>query len=158
MQYSKKKITSGKYNGDPTETAIVKAANEKNIHKNDLEAIYPRVGEIPFDSTRKLMTTIHRTLSGYRIITKGAPDVLLSKCKKYYNNGNILELEETVINSIKKANKSMGEKALRVLGVAYLDVDKIPSNNNIENNLIFVRLNRHDRSTKRRGKRSGRKL
>ncbi len=103
------------------------------------------------------MTTIHKTLNGFRIITKGAPDVLIEKCNKDYNNGNITVLNNTRLKQIKSVNKAMAEKALRVLAVAYLDINEMPKtidSNNIENNLIFVRINWHDRSTKRRCKRS----
>lgn len=100
------------------------------------------------------MTTIHKTAIGFRIITKGAPDILIEKCNKDYNNGNVTMLSNARISQIKNANKAMAEKALRVLGVAYLDINEIPKtidSNNIEKNLIFVRPNRNDRPTKRRG-------
>ncbi len=100
-------------------------------------------GEIPFDSSRKLMTTIHKMQSGYRIITKGAPDILLSKCSKDYNNGKIQNMNISRIEEIKNANRKMAEKALRVLAVAYLDTQHMPTNikaEQIEKNLIFVGL------------------
>ena len=107
------------------------------------------------------MTTIHKTENGYRIVTKGAPDVLLNKCTKDYNCGNIKELNSIRLEQIKKTNKAMAEKALRVLGVAYQDIKQIPAiidSNNIEKNLIFVRTYRYDRSSKGRSKRSGRNV
>lgn len=76
-----------KYNliGEPTENAIVNIALDNNIIKNNLEKSMPRVNEIPFESTRKLMSTIHKLANGkYRVITKGAPDRLLNRCSKYY--------------------------------------------------------------------------
>ena len=76
----------------------------------------PRVGEIPFDSTRKMMTTIHKLENGkYRVITKGAPDVLLHKCIGGYKE------------KIARENEKMANKALRVIAVAYKDVDRLPS-------------------------------
>ena len=93
----------------------------------------PRISEIPFDSNRKMMTTIHKLNSKYRIITKGAPDVLLNKC-------NISLIDK---KNFQNKNFKMAEKALRVIAVAYKDVDILPSkidSLNIENNLNFVGL------------------
>ena len=74
--------------GDPTESAIVIAAAQCGKRKPDLERQWPRVAEIPFDSSRKLMTTVHRLPSGkYRIITKGAPDVLVQRCTSFVDGG-----------------------------------------------------------------------
>ncbi len=87
---------STKYNliGEPTENAIVNIALDNNIIKNNLEKSMPRVNEIPFESTRKLMSTIHKLANGkYRVITKGAPDRLLNRCSKYYENGNCKEMD-----------------------------------------------------------------
>lgn len=137
--YNKKK-ENGKLYGEPTENAIIQSAIDNNINKIELEKEFPRISEIPFESARKLMTTIHKTKSGYRIITKGAPDVLLKKCTKDYNNNNIINMSSSRIEQIKRANQSMAEKALRVLAVAYLDVPKLLNNNEIEANLIFVGL------------------
>lgn len=154
--YNKKKGAL-KFCGEPTENAIVRSAVDNNINKIDLEKEFPRVQEIPFESSRKLMTTIHKTKNGYRIITKGAPDVLLKRCSKDYNNGHIICMNSSRIEQIKKVNQNMAEKALRVLAVAYLDVTQISNNirsEEIERNLIFVRINRNDRPAKRRCKRS----
>ena len=74
-------------NGEPTEVALVNQGLENKKDKNELYRLMPRVNEIPFDSNRKMMTTIHKIGNKYRIITKGAPDVLLSKCTQYYENG-----------------------------------------------------------------------
>ena len=129
--------------GEATENAIVNEALENGIDKNELYSQMKRINEIPFDSNRKLMTTIHKFGNRYRIITKGAPDILLSKCNKYYQNGNVLDFNFTLKNSVLRKNDRLAEEALRVLGVAYLDVDVIPNKidtNTIENNLIFVGL------------------
>lgn len=157
--YNKKKV-HGKFYGEPTENAIVRAGVDNNIYKTEIQRQFPRVAEIPFESSRKLMTTIHKTDNGYRIITKGAPDVLLKRCSKDYNNGYITSMSGNRIEQIKKANQAMAEKALRVLAVAYLDVTTLPNVGaglvpaHIENNLVFVRINWNDRSSKRRRKRS----
>lgn len=108
-----------------------------NINKN-----YSRVYEIPFDSTRKLMSVIIKLENGkHRIITKGAPEVLLNKCTYYEENNIKKNLDALYINKLKNQNEKMAERALRVLGVAYLDIDVLPStinSNTIENNLIFI--------------------
>ena len=160
--FCKKKEKSGKFFGEPTENAIIQAGVDNSIYKTELQKQFPRIAEIPFESSRKLMTTIHKTESGYRIITKGAPDVLLKKCNKDYNNGNVTSMSGYRIEQIKKVNQTMAERALRVLAVAYSDVPKISNGDagagavsaNVEDNLIFVRINWNDRSTQRRSKRS----
>ena len=129
--------------GEPTEVAIVNAALNYGINKNELYLNMNRINDIPFDSNRKMMTTIHRIGNKYRIITKGAPDVILKRCNKYYNNENVSILNTSVINSIENLNTNMANNALRVLAVAYLDVENLPSeieSNAIEQNLIFVGL------------------
>ena len=129
--------------GEPTEVAIVNAALNYGINKNELYLNMNRINDIPFDSNRKMMTTIHRIGNKYRIITKGAPDVILKRCNKYYNNENVSILNTSVINSIENLNTNMANNALRVLAVAYLDVENLPSkieSNTIEQNLIFVGL------------------
>ena len=127
--------------GEPTEVAIVNKALNENINKNELYNIMERVGENPFDSTRKMMTTIHRNGDKYKSITKGAPDVLINRCNKIYRNGRIEDLSQYEIRKIKSHNTDMANNALRVLGVAYKDLDNIPKNDSdIENNLIFVGL------------------
>ena len=107
------------------------------------------------------MTTIHKVPTGYKIITKGAPDILLKRCSKDYNNGRIVEMSSSRIEKIKRANQKMAERALRVIAVAYLDVPRMPTqmkSEQVEQNLIFVRLNWNDRSTKRRCKRGSRDM
>ncbi|RCA12203.1 calcium-translocating P-type ATPase, PMCA-type [Enterococcus durans] len=119
--------------GDPTETAFVSKAYEEKLDKNELETILPRVAEIPFDSERKLMSTIHKTEQGYRVMVKGAPDVLLNRCT----------IDEEDAKKIATKNADMASNALRVLGVAYKDITEIPEellSEDIENQLTFVGL------------------
>ena len=119
--------------GEPTETAIVEGALKQNKNKNDLYKIMPRVNEIPFDSNRKMMTTIHKIENKYRIITKGAPDVLLDRCNLSNEKKNKILLE----------NDNMASRALRVIAIAYKDVNVLPAkieSNFIENVLNFVGL------------------
>lgn len=119
--------------GDPTETAFVSKAYEEKLDKNELETSLPRVAEIPFDSERKLMSTIHKTEQGYRVMVKGAPDVLLNRCT----------IDEEDAKKIAAKNADMASNALRVLGVAYKDITEIPEellSEDIENQLTFVGL------------------
>lgn len=128
--------------GEPTEVAITNAALLNGISKSYLYEQMPRINELPFDSTRKMMTTIHKIGNKYRIITKGAPDVLIRKCIKYYKNGQILPVFE-IEELIKLQNQDMAQRALRVIAVAYKDVDTMPNLNsaeNVENNLVFCGL------------------
>ena len=128
--------------GEPTEVALTTAAVNEKLYKEILYSNMPRINEISFDSKRKLMTTIHKIGSKYRIITKGAPDVLLKRCTRYYDDGNIQTIYSK-ISSIENQNNEMAEKALRVIAVSYKDVDKLPENINsesVENDLIFVGL------------------
>ncbi len=127
---------------DPTEIALIEAAKKENLEKETLYKNMPRINEIAFDSERKLMTTIHKVENGYRIITKGAPDVLLKRCEKYYEKGTIKSIYDKIYK-IENENNKMADNALRVLAVAYKDVENLPSNINsqtVENNLTFVGL------------------
>ena len=115
--------------GEPTENAIIQSGIDNNVNKTSLETIYPRVGEIPFDSSRKLMTTIHTIPNGFRIVTKGAPDILLSLCTKDYNHGNIVELNSIRLEQIKKTNKIMAEKKLTINETEQAILDALASAN-----------------------------
>ncbi|MDK2800331.1 MAG: P-type Ca2+ transporter type [Clostridiales bacterium] len=129
--------------GDPTETALVIAAAKLDKPKPQLEEKTPRVSEVPFDSDRKMMTTIHKIEEGYRIITKGAPDVLLDRCINVWTNGDIVNKDEQQIKNIEKANGNMADKALRVLGVAFRDIKTLPeeiSTDTVERDLTFIGL------------------
>ena len=128
--------------GEPTETAIVNKALEQGQNKEQLYQAMPRIGDIPFDSNRKMMTTIHKLPNGYRIICKGAPDVLLKKCTKAYTHGTVTKLNGNLASQIEKQNTQMANQALRVLAIAYLDIEQLPVNldSQIEQNLIYVGL------------------
>lgn len=114
--------------GEPTENALVTAAAENGKVKEQLEKITPRVWEIPFDSKRKRMTTIHALPNGkYRVITKGAPDVLLQYCNYVKEEGREEPLNQSRERQIMKVNEEMAARALRVLAVAYKDLPANPS-------------------------------
>lgn len=122
--------------GDPTETAMVTVAALEGIDKNRLERDMPRKAELPFDPQRKLMSTVHSLPGGgYRVMVKGAPDVLLHRCTSIAGGGTAKE--------VAAANENMASRALRVLGTAYRDLDVIPSELTtkvLEKNLTFVGL------------------
>ena len=128
--------------GEPTEIAIVNSALKIGIDKRKNNEIYKRIKDIPFDSNRKMMSTIHKDDDKFLVITKGAPDVLLKKCIKYYDGDKEKVLLNEEINKIIDENKKMAQKALRVLAVAYKKLNSInnKSNNELEDNLIFVGL------------------
>ncbi|MCI2106612.1 MAG: calcium-translocating P-type ATPase, PMCA-type [Intestinimonas sp.] len=129
--------------GDPTETALVDAAFRLGIDQNTLEHQMPRRAELPFDSERKLMSTVHPMPGGgFRIMTKGAPDVLLSRCVQVLSSG-ALPLDLAQKRKISAANEDMASRALRVLGMAYRDVPDLPSSltsETLETGLTFVGL------------------
>ena len=129
--------------GEATEVAIVNKALSENIDKDKLYKVNERVADIPFDSNRKMMTTIHKIASGYLVITKGAPDVLISRCNYYNQSGKEMLLDKNIKNRVEQENEKMAEKALRVISVAYKKIDHIPSkieSNTIEKDLVFLGL------------------
>ena len=135
------KITENdKLAGDPTETALVDLGFKLD-YEGTLYGQYPRIKEIPFDSDRKLMTTVHETDGKYIVYTKGGVDELLAKCTKYIINGEIKEDLEVFKEEIKKVNDKMASSALRVLAMAYKELDHEPTNEemkNMEKDLIYV--------------------
>ncbi len=130
--------------GEPTECALVNDALKAGMPKGELKKTYERVGEAPFDSMRKMMSTIHRNPEGGFIqFTKGAPDEVLKLCSRAYINGAVVPMTEEVKNHILAENKKMADQALRVLCAAYKEYDSVPEDTSpaaIENNLIYLGL------------------
>ena len=130
--------------GDPTETAMVKFALDKGYPLAERLASFPRVGEIPFDSTRKLMTTVHPLANGrYLVATKGAPDQLLKRCLHKDFGGQVTDLTDADRQAILTENTGMARQALRVLAGAYKIIDQLPSkfeSEELEHDLIFAGL------------------
>ena len=129
--------------GDPTEVALVNAALDKGFNKNDLLSVHPRVAEAPFDSIRKMMTTVHKYDSEFISYTKGAPDVLLSRCSQILTENGIRAITEDDKIQIREANKSMADKALRVLALGMRKFNTMPedtSEQGLEKDLIFIGL------------------
>ncbi len=129
--------------GEPTEVALVNRALQENIDKQELYKQKRRVLDIPFDSCRKMMSTIHQDGNKYLVITKGAPDVILGKCKFYNKQGNILPIDSNIKRKIEEANEKMADKALRVIAVSYKLISTLPSKidtKQIEEDLVFEGL------------------
>ncbi|EKF8803518.1 cation-translocating P-type ATPase [Enterococcus faecalis] len=130
--------------GDPTETALVQFGLDHAFNVTEKVAAEPRVAEIPFDSDRKLMTTVHELKTGgFLVSVKGAPDELLKRCTEILSNGETSPLDETKRQEILKTNTSLAKQALRVLGMAYKYVETIPaemSSELVEKDLTFAGL------------------
>ena len=127
--------------GEPTENALVEYANKLGLPKYELVRQTPRIGEAPFDSNRKLMSTVHEENGNILQYTKGACEMLLTICNTYLKDGNIVPLTEEIKQEIIKENKKYADKALRVLGVAYKSYEQKPENfnpENLEKELTFI--------------------
>ena len=132
--------TDGKLTGDPTETALVDMAFKLDFDPSVYDRM-PRIQEIPFDSDRKLMTTVNEVNGKYIVYTKGGMDELIGICNSYILNGEIKNNIEEYKNIITKNNEQMAKEALRVLACAYKEIDHKPTKEdmeNIEKDLIFV--------------------
>ena len=129
--------------GEPTEAALVVWANKLGFHKNDLKEKFPRVGEAPFDSGRKMMSTVHKTADGIIQYTKGAPDVIIGKCDYYLENGKAVPMTQEYVDKILAANKAMADKALRMLACAERVWEEAPAEyeaDALEQKLCFAGL------------------
>jgi len=130
--------------GEPTECALVNYAEKlglsKNVQKNELV----RIGEVPFDSGRKMMSTVHKTSDGSLVqFTKGAPDELLKRCTTAFVGGKVVEMTDGVRAEILKANKGMADRALRVLAAAMKKLSDEPDvydSESVECDLCFIGL------------------
>jgi len=132
-----------KAEGEATECALVNFAYSLGMKKQDLEKATPRVDEAPFDSGRKMMSTVHDLGGSYVQYTKGGPDVVLSRCTRYYENGEVKPMTDTKRAEILAANKAMADRALRVLAAAKRDWAQKPADNTpefLEQDLIFIGL------------------
>jgi Ca2+-transporting ATPase len=130
--------------GDPTEGALVVMAGKAGLWKAGTEARYPRVDEVPFDSKRKRMSTIHRTPEGaYEAYIKGAPDIMVELCDRIYVDGQVYPMTEERRERILEVNHELASNALRVLGIAYRPLDGLPTKptaEDIERDMVFVGL------------------
>ncbi len=134
---------NGDVTGEPTEAALVAYANSLSLNKNDLVKANPRIGEAPFDSGRKMMSTVHNTAEGIIQYTKGAPDVIIGKCTHTLWNGQVVPFNDELKELTLKDNKRMADQALRVLAIAYRAYESAPADfapEALEESLIFVGL------------------
>ncbi|GAB4314563.1 MAG: calcium-translocating P-type ATPase, PMCA-type [Methanobacteriaceae archaeon] len=136
-------LSNGKVIGDPTDGALLVFAEDNGYNQEELEKMYPRISEIPLDSTRKRMTTINDLDGSKILLTKGAPEIILKRCSKIENEGKITELSEADKTKITNELNRMTGNALRVLALAYRELssdEDISLKEDLENNLIFVGL------------------
>ncbi len=135
-------LENGDAVGEPTECALVNYAASLNLKKPDLKNAYPRIGEAPFDSGRKMMSTVHRHQEIVQY-TKGAPDEVLRLCTSYYEKGALQPMTDQKRSEILKENKRMADKALRVLAAAYRIHAAVPAEftpQELERELVFIGL------------------
>ena len=137
-------VEAGTAIGEPTECALVNYAEKVGMSKNEQKNILVRVGEVPFDSMRKMMSTVHKTEDGKLLqFTKGAPDEILKRCTTALVNGEVVAMTEEVRADILAANKKMADQALRVLAAAKKDLTALPEayeSEVIECDLCYVGL------------------
>jgi Ca2+-transporting ATPase len=128
--------------GDPTEVALVTAAAAAGLVRGFLEQLHPRLAEVPFSSERKLMSTVHTWGPGVRIMVKGAPDVVLDRCRSIHNGRRVLPLTAAEKAFWLAQNEEMAGQSMRVLAVAYRDLSSFPGSvdPSLENDLTFVGL------------------
>jgi Ca2+-transporting ATPase len=129
-------IQEDKFLGDPTEAALIVSAAKLGIHKAEVEKKNPRIGEVPFSSERKMMSTAHTINQNKFVFAKGSAEVIIKRCNRILEDGKVKYLSQPEKDNLLKINDELAEKALRVLAFAYKEMDdKIT-----ETNLIFVGL------------------
>lgn len=126
--------------GDPTEVALIILGNKYSLRKNELNNKHPRVSEFPFDSERKLMSTLNKEDDGYRVNTKGAIDNLLKMCTTALVDGEVVPLTEEIKNEYLKVTEEMSNSALRVLGAAYKYTSEVLEPEDMERDLTVIGL------------------
>jgi len=136
-------LPDGSIMGDPTENALIAFALKEGFDKNALAAEFPRVAEAPFDSGRKMMSTVHQAQGGYVQYTKGAPDEILQVCTHALWNGQAVAMTPEIMQSITDQNGEFADRALRVLACAYKELQAVPADcapAKIETGLTFIGL------------------
>ena len=133
----------GKGTGEPDEVALINYAKTLSLPKAELTEKYPRIGEVPFDSGRKMMSTVHENGGAFIQFTKGAPDEILKKCTHIDINGEVFAMNEEHLGKIAAENTRMGNKALRVFAVAYKKYTSAPAafdSESLEYDMTFIGL------------------
>ena len=134
---------NGKGTGEPDEVALINYAASLGLAKADLVAANPRAGEVPFDSGRKMMSTVHSVDGKYVQYTKGAPDEILKKCTHALLDGQVVPMSDEILAKAQEENTRMGNKALRVFAVAYKEYASAPEayeSAALEHDMIFIGL------------------
>ena len=134
---------NGKGTGEPDEVALINYAKTLGLNKKELVTASPRVGEVPFDSGRKMMSTVHKAGEQFAQFTKGAPDEILKKCTHAFVGGQVVEMNDKIRAKVAEENTRMGNKALRVFAAAYKMYDKAPEvydSASLEYDMIFIGL------------------
>lgn len=134
---------AGEAVGEPTEAALVNYAYKINLNKNVLKKTCPRVGEAPFDSMRKMMSTVHSENGKFMQYTKGAPDEILKRCSSMLTENGVVPMTDELRDEIRRTNKGMADKALRVLAGAYREYTEKPASfepDALEEDMIFIGL------------------
>ena len=127
--------------GEPTEAALVNHAHDLRLYKDELDEKYPRIGEAPFDSGRKMMSTVHNEDGRTVQYTKGATEMLLERCSGYWYEGKILPITEEYKENVRRHAKEFADRALRVLGAAFRPWDGVPADyeaETLEHDLVFI--------------------
>ena len=127
--------------GEPTEAALVNHAHDLRLYKDELDEKFPRIGEAPFDSGRKMMSTVHNENGRTVQYTKGATEMLLERCSGYWYEGKILPITEEYKENVRRHAKEFADRALRVLGVAFRPWDGVPADyeaETLEHDLVFI--------------------
>ena len=132
-----------KITGDPTEGAMLSFAEKWNINQEDLNEKHPRIQEIPFDSTRKMMTTFHELDGKYYAMTKGAPDIIMKNSSNILIDGNLIEFTDAKRKELADENNNLASQALRVMAYAFKPLESLDTDlttENIEHDMVFVGL------------------
>ena len=130
----------GESSGDPTEVALIAYSNKQDAPYEEIRKKYPRLLELPFDSSRKRMSTVHEINGEKRLLTKGGPDIIFDLCSRIKLNGEIVELTEERLEALKAQNEKFSDQAFRVLAFAYKPIEKDTIEVEDESDLIFVGL------------------
>ncbi|MCC5896166.1 MAG: calcium-translocating P-type ATPase, PMCA-type [Alkalibacterium sp.] len=130
----------GESSGDPTEVALIAYSNKQSLPYDQVRKTYPRLSELPFDSSRKRMSTVHEIDGEKRLLVKGGPDVIFSLCSKIKMNGDIVYLTDELQKELVDQNERFSNQAMRVLAFAYKPIDTDDVSIEDENDLIFVGL------------------
>ncbi|MFS6058439.1 cation-translocating P-type ATPase [Streptococcus agalactiae] len=130
----------GESSGDPTEVALIAYSNKQDAPYEEIRKKYPRLLELPFDSNRKRMSTVHEINGEKHLLTKGGPDIIFDLCSRIKLNGEIVELTEERLEALKAQNEKFSDQAFRVLAFAYKPIEKDTIEVEDESDLIFVGL------------------